>query len=86
MVLHSSRDDSVKTHCFSSLKAKSTYEVLISMTKDGDIFACKCSRVAGKGEACSHAAVVMFHCENHMRMKEKQDLPSNITATGGLQQ
>jgi hypothetical protein len=76
----------LKAHCFSSLKAKSTYDVFISWTKDGNIVACKCSCVAGKGEACSHVAAVMFHLENHMRMKEKQDLPINTTATGRLQQ
>ena len=43
-----------KCSSFTSLKAKTTYNVSLVMEKSGNVLAAKCTCVAGKGAACSH--------------------------------
>ena len=74
----------VKCSCFSSLKAKTTYDVSLVMEKNGNVLAAKCTCVAGKGAACSHCAALMFHLE-HLKRQGMASIPSDKTVTDQLQ-
>ena len=74
----------VKCSCFSSLKAKTTYDVFLVMEKNGNVLAAKCTCVAGKGAACSHCAALMFHLE-HLKRQGMASIPSDKTVTDQLQ-
>ena len=58
------RDDSslvtVMGYCFASLKAKATYTVHVLLKTRGEIVRRACTCVAGKGQAYSHIAVLLF--------------------------
>ena len=75
----------IRCHCFSSLKAKTTYQVYLLVEKSGNVLAAKCKCVAGKGAACSHCAALMFHIEDLKRKGEKC-IPIDNTVTDKLQQ
>ena len=75
----------VKCCCFSSLKAKTTYDVSLVMEKNGNVLAAKCTCVAGKGAACSHCAALMFYLE-HLKRQGMASIPSDKTVTDQLQQ
>lgn len=81
------QDDAVvvRCHCFSSLKAKKVYVVHLVVKKSGDVLSAACTCVAGKGEACSHIAALMFYVEDFMRQGHS-DLPTDTAATDHLQQ
>ena len=88
---HSKLDDSeiiLRAHVFSSLKAKSTYTVYVCFQSDGGVSAAACKCVAGKGEACSHVAALMFYIEDYIRNAENNGstLPEDRTPTDQLQQ
>ena len=81
------QDDAVvvRCHCFSSLKANKVYVVHLVVKKSGDVLSAACTCVAGKGEACSHIAALMFYLEDFMRQGHS-DLPTDTAATDHLQQ
>ena len=80
------QDDAVvvRCHCFSSLKAKKVYVVHL-VKKSGDVLSAACTCVAGKDEACSHTAALIFDLEDFMRQGHS-DLPTDTAATDHLQQ
>ena len=82
---HEEKVVAVKCSCFSSLKAKATYNVSLVMEKSGNVLAAKCSCVAGKGAACSHCAALMFYLEDAKR-QGSASIPSDKTVTDQLQQ
>ena len=76
----------VRGHCFSSLKAKTTYTVFALFKATGDVLAAQCKCVAGRGEACSHIAALLFFVEDHKRKAEPTRLlPGDTTVTDHLQ-
>ena len=74
----------VRAHCFSSLKAKTTYTVYVMFKKDGTVVTAECNCVAGTGGACSHIAALLFFNEDFK--KKEAPLPSDRTVTDRLQQ
>ena len=74
----------VRAHCFSSLKAKTTYTVYVMFKKDGTVVTAECNCVAGRGGACSHVAALLFFIEDFK--KKEAPLPSDRTVTDRLQQ
>ena len=56
----------VRGYCLSSLKAKTVYTVYVVIKTTGDVVGGTCNCVAGKGEACSHVAALLFYgtCHN----------------------
>lgn len=75
----------IRSHCFSSLKAKTVYVVHVLMLKNGDVLGAQCNCVAGKGGACSHVAALLFYLENFFR-NGATTLPSEGAVTDRLQQ
>ena len=88
---HLQREDSslviVKGYCFASLKAKTTYTVHVLLKTRGEIVGGACTCVAGKGQACSHIAALLFFLED-WKQKDSTTLPSHSakTVTDKLQQ
>ena len=74
----------VRAHCFSSLKAKTTYTVYVMFKKDGTVVTAECNCVAGKGGVCSHVTALLFFIEDFK--KKEAPLPSDRTVTDRLQQ
>ena len=50
----------VKGYCFASLKAKTSYTVHVVLKIDGEVVGGACTYVAGKGQVCSHIALLFF--------------------------
>ena len=80
----------VRAHIFSSLKAKATYIVYVSFKASGDVAAASCKCVAGKEEACSHVAALLFYMEDFICQQNAGDsmltsIPEDRTATDELQ-
>ena len=74
----------VRAHCFSSLKAKTTYTMYVMFKKDSTVVTAECNCVAGKGGACSQVAALLFFIEDFK--KKEAPLPSDRTVTDRLQQ
>lgn len=74
----------VRAHCFSSLKAKTTYTVYVMIKNDGDVVPAACNCIAGKGGACSHAAALLFFIGDIKRKKRLHF--HQIERSGRLQQ
>ena len=77
----------VKGYCFASLKAKTTYTVHVVLKTDGEVKGGACTCVAGKGQACSHIAALLFFLED-LKQKGTTTIPAehSKTVTDKLQQ
>lgn len=73
----------VKGYCFASLKAKTSYTVHVVLKIDGEVVGGACTYVVGKGQACSHIALLFF-LEN-LKQKGTTAIPTQ-TVTDKLQQ
>ena len=65
----------------SSLKAKTTYTVYVVIKTTGDVVGGAHNCVAGKGEACSHVAALLFYLDD-LTSHAITTLPSDETVTG----
>ena len=74
----------VRAHCFSLLKAKTTYTVYVMFKKDGTVVTAECNCIAGKGGACSHVTALLFFIEDFK--KKEAPFPSDRMVTDRLQQ
>ena len=75
----------VRGYCLSSLKAKTTYTVYVVIKTNGDVVGGACNCIAGKGEACSHVAAVLFYLDD-LTSHAITTLPTDETVTGRPQQ
>ena len=71
----------VRGYCLSSLKTKTTYTVYVVIKTTGDVVGGACNCVAGKGEACSHVAALLFYLDD-LTCHAITTLPSDETVTG----
>ena len=63
------------------LKIQSQYTVYVVIKTTGDVVGGACNCVTGKGEACSHVAVLLFYLDN-LTSHAITTLSSNETVTG----
>ena len=75
----------VRGYCLSSLKAKTVYTVYVVIKTTGDVVGGACNCVAGKGEACSHVAALLFYPDD-LTSHAITTLPSDSTVTDRPQQ
>lgn len=61
----------IRGYCHSSLKSKATSTVYVILITSGDALAAQCKCIAGKGEACSHFAALLFYIKDMKRTEVK---------------